>query len=319
MRLGNGLFPKRGHRLLAFDRVDLWRDKSATGLYHAQTKKEGTHAQEEETSSLYVETVRDYAWAMEWYADDEFWSTFHDWMFPAQSFVEAAREVDQLVKLLGIDSGAVLDLCCGPGRHSVPLAKKGFQVTGVDLQPSLIAKAREYAYREGVGVDFVKADMLEFRRPRAFDLAISMFSSFGYFSEPEHDLQVLGNVSTSLRGAGVLVLDLRGKETHAMDNAETYSEEMPGGDLVFQRTTTNDDWTRANSIWVHVSGERARTFRLTYNLYSGAELRELLRKAGFAQVRLYGGLQGCPYNQRAKRLVAVASKGAGKESPGDLS
>ncbi len=161
--------------------------------------------------------------------------------------------------------------------------------------------------------------MLDFRRPGAFDLAISMFSSFGYFGEPEHDLEVLRNVAASLRDGGSLVLDLRGKETHAMDSAETYSEEMPGGDLVFQRTTTNDDWTRANSTWVHVSGERARTFHLTYNLYSGAELRELLRKGGFAEVRLYGGLQGCPYNQRAKRLVAVASKSVGKESPGVLS
>ncbi len=80
---------------------------------------------------------------MEWFADEDFWSVFYEWMFPSHSFAEAIREVEALVRLLGIDSGSVLDLCCGPGRHSVALAKRGFEVTGVDLQPALIAKARE--------------------------------------------------------------------------------------------------------------------------------------------------------------------------------
>jgi hypothetical protein len=45
-----------------------------------------------------------------------------------------------------------------------------------------------------------------------------------------------------------------------------------------------------------------------YNLYSGAELRELLRKVGFCNVRVYGDLKGSPYNHNAKRLVLVAEK-----------
>jgi hypothetical protein len=83
---------------------------------------------------------------------------------------------------------------------------------------------------------------------------------------------------------------------------------MPNGDLIFHRTTTNDDWTRAHSTWVYVRGTKAHTFRLTYALYSGAELRALLNEAGFGTVRLYGNLKGAPYNHQAKRLVAVAEK-----------
>ena len=50
------------------------------------------------------------------------------------------------------------------------------------------------------------------------------------------------------------------------------------------------------------------SFLISFNLYSGAELRALLRKAGFSDVHVYGDLKGAPYNHKAKRLVAVAGK-----------
>jgi hypothetical protein len=83
---------------------------------------------------------------------------------------------------------------------------------------------------------------------------------------------------------------------------------MPNGDLIFQRTQTNDDWTSSTSTWVYVHGEHARTYQVIYNLYSGAELRGLVRNAGFHNFRIYGDLKGAPYNQDAKRLVLVAEK-----------
>ena len=62
---------------------------------------------------------------MSWYTQEDFWLLFYDWMFPEASFKEAAEQADALTKLSGFETGEVLDLCCGPGRHSVPLAKCG--------------------------------------------------------------------------------------------------------------------------------------------------------------------------------------------------
>lgn len=243
---------------------------------------------------------------MSWFAKADFWSLFYDWMFPAESFDQAREQVDDIIKLTGVSAGAVLDLGCGPGRHSVPLSKAGFQVTAVDLQPVLLDKARELAARENATIQFIQDDMRSFRRVESFDLALSMFSSFGYFEDSAEDFRVLENVYCPLKSGGRFLIHLRGKEVHAKGFTETMSSQ--NGDLIFQRTPNSDDWTRALTTWVYVSGHRADSFEVTLNLYSGAELRDLLRRAGFRNVRLYGDLEGSPYDQNATRLIAVAEK-----------
>ena len=245
---------------------------------------------------------------MNWFDDKKFWSLFYEWMFPEESFHQAEDQIDDIMKITGVKSGAVLDLCCGPGRHSVPLVKKGFQVTGVDLQSILIEKAQEYSINEDIDVEYLEENMLTFKRFEAFDLVISMFSSFGYFSDPEDDFSVIKNVFYSLKPGGKLLMDVRGKEIHAMENVTSFSQELPNGDLIFHRSKVNEDWTRSDANWVFVSGEKAYKFQMSVNLYSGAELRALLQRAGFSTVKVYGDLKGGVYDHTAKRLVVVAEK-----------
>jgi 2-polyprenyl-3-methyl-5-hydroxy-6-metoxy-1,4-benzoquinol methylase len=72
--------------------------------------------------------------------------------------------------------GTVLDLCCGPGRHAVELARRGFQVTGVDACGFLLDRAAEHAARANLTADWVKQDMRRLLRPEAFDLACNLFT-----------------------------------------------------------------------------------------------------------------------------------------------
>lgn len=245
---------------------------------------------------------------MDWFEKPDYWARFYDWMFSPERFEQGVTQAADLAQLLGLESGAILDLACGPGRHSVPLAKAGFRVTAVDREPFLLEKARDYAAREEAEIAFVEEDMRRFERAEAFDAAINMFSSFGYFEDPEDDLTVLRNAYRSLKPGGRLLLDVRGKEVHAMGLQETVSSELENGDLIVQRTLMNEDWTRAVSKWVYIEGATADTFEFELTLYSGAELRNLLCTAGFPEVQLYGSLGGTPYDHTAKRLIAVASK-----------
>lgn len=245
---------------------------------------------------------------MNWFDNENFWHLFYDWMFPRDSFALADKQVNDIINITGVAGGAVLDLCCGPGRHSVPLGKKGFRVTGVDLQPQLLDKAREYADRENVTLELVREDMLTFRRPDAFELVISMFSSFGYFNNPEEDFRVLENAYASLTPGGMLLMDVRGKEIHAMADSHTFSQKMPNGDLICHRSDVNDGWTRSTAEWIYIQGQNAHRFEMSVNLYSGAELKTLFERAGFSNVRIYGDLTEIPYNRDAKRLVALGTK-----------
>jgi SAM-dependent methyltransferase len=111
---------------------------------------------------------------MHWFENEEFWRAFYPWMFPERRFQSAPQEVEQLLALSGVTQGAALDLCCGPARHSIPLAQRGFDVTAVDRSPFLLSKARERAAETGAPIDLVQCDCREFVRPGAFDLAINL-------------------------------------------------------------------------------------------------------------------------------------------------
>jgi len=203
---------------------------------------------------------------------------------------------------------AVLDLCCGPGRCSIALAKKGFAVTGVDRTKFMLAKARAKARAANVKVEWVEADMRDFTRPDSFDLALSMFTSFGYFDTKTQDIEVLRNVFTSLRPAGQFLIDVIGKERLAKVLQPTTSESQPDGTVLVQRHEIFDDWTRIRNEWILLRKGKARSFKFHHTLYSGQELRDRLEQVGFIDVRLYGTLAGDEYGPNAQRLIAVARK-----------
>jgi len=151
-----------------------------------------------------------------WHEDDEFWAALEAQLFDEARLQVAAAEVTHATGLLGLGAGArVLDLCCGLGRHSLELARWGCEVTGVDRTALYLGRARELAAAENLPIEFIQADMRAFRREGAFDGAISLFTSFGYFENPDEDLQVLRNLHASLRPGGRLAMQMAGKEVLA--------------------------------------------------------------------------------------------------------
>ncbi|MFD0375569.1 class I SAM-dependent methyltransferase [Streptomyces sp. NPDC127112] len=246
--------------------------------------------------------------ASAWFADQTFWDDFYPHLFSAERAAEAERIVERS-PLFRFPSGArVLDLCCGPGLFTVPLARAGHAVTGVDLSAPLLDRARTRCREAGVKARFVEADMLGFAEPEAFDAIVNMFTSFGYLDRHEDNVQVLRNAHTSLAPGGTLLVDLVGKEILARRDERVSLSELDGKVLV-QRDTVLDDWSRLRSDWYSIEGSRAATGSMTLHLYSAAELRDMLHSAGFTGVRFHGDYEGGPYDHRAERLIAVATKG----------
>jgi SAM-dependent methyltransferase len=242
---------------------------------------------------------------MQWFENEEFWRELYPYMFPAERFAATPDPVTQLLALTGITAGRVLDLCCGPGRHSVELARRGFAVTGVDLTPFLLDRARERAAEAAVTVEWVQEDMRRFRRPEAFDLACSMFTSWGYFDDDDN-VQVLRNVRESLAPGGIFIVETLGKERLARIWKDSICTDYPDGAVVVQRPRIRDNWCRVDNEWTIAKDGRALTFHFDHGLYSGRELRDRLLAVGFQKVDLYGGLDGSDFGLDAMRLVAVA-------------
>ncbi|MCG6923758.1 MAG: class I SAM-dependent methyltransferase [Acidobacteria bacterium] len=244
----------------------------------------------------------------EWFDDDAFWRELYPFLFTRERLAAADDHVEQALALARPRGHAALDLACGPGRCSVALARRGFTVTGVDRTRLLLDRARSRARRAGVPVEWVRADMRDFVRAEAFDLALSMFTSFGYFDEKDDDVLVLRNVLASLKPGGVFLMELVGKEFLAGVFQPTTMDTRPDGSRLVQSHEILDDWTRIRNEWVLVRRGRTRTFRFHHTIYSGQELKDRLLAAGFVRIRLYGSLGGAPYGRESERLVAVAHK-----------
>jgi SAM-dependent methyltransferase len=244
----------------------------------------------------------------EWFNDESLWETFESHMFTPERVGATGVEVDAIIRLLAVRSGAnVLDLCCGVGRHSIELARRGFNVTGVDRTRLYLDKARNLAAAEQLNVEFFQADMREFLRPNSYDAAINYFTAFGYFDDPADDLKVARNLCASLKPGGRLLLDMIGKEIVAAKfSPRDFTRH--GDTIVLEERRLLDGWKRIATKWTLIRGVERRESTLTLRLYSGAELERTLLDAGFEKVDLYGRLKGTPYDQNAERLIAVATR-----------
>ncbi|HET9132237.1 MAG TPA: methyltransferase domain-containing protein [Terriglobia bacterium] len=243
-----------------------------------------------------------------WFDNDVFWRDTYAYMFPESRFAGTAEAMEQVLQLTGIHKGSVLDLCCGPGRCSLALAAQGFHVTGVDRTKFLLDKAKAFSRAAHRKIEWVRADMREFSRANAFDLALSMYTSFGYFEDQSEDEQVLLNVFHSLRPGGVLLMELLGKEVLARIFQPSSAESLPDGSMIVEKRRIIDGWNRVENEWTIVRNGRVRRFGFQLRLYSGHELSVALKRSGFVDVKIYGDLKGSPYGPNASRLVAVGRK-----------
>lgn len=243
-----------------------------------------------------------------WHEQNEFWEAMAPFLFTEKHWANAAAEVDQVLILLGARQGAkILDLCCGPGRHSLELARRGLSVTGVDRTAAYLDRARKAAKREKLTIEFIREDMRDFCRPEAFDGAVNLYTSFGYFEDPGNDERVLMNVCQSLRDNGTFVIEMMGKEVLAGIFRERDWREVNGTILIEERKISKD-WSWIQNRWIVIDGAARKEFVVTHRLYSAAEIMALLKECGFGSVDVYGDLYGGPYDHTADRLVVVARK-----------
>jgi SAM-dependent methyltransferase len=246
----------------------------------------------------------------DWFESEAFWARLYPFMFSEAHFAAAVENVPKIVALTGTSGGSLMDQACGPGRYAVAFAKAGFHVTGVDRTRCLLNKGRERARQAGATVEWIEEDMREFARPAAFDLALNVYTSFGYFDDAAENRRVLEKVLTSLKTGGAFVFEHVGKEILASKFQSTQADTLADGSVLIQRRRVIDDWSRIDVEWILLEDGRATSFRIRHWIYSARELRDLLTSAGFADISLYGSFDGSPYGPQAQRLIAVARKPA---------
>lgn len=244
----------------------------------------------------------------QWYSDDDMWRVFYDCMFDDESFQQAAKDTTQLLKLLSSPVTSVLDLACGPGRHLIGFAAQGFAVTGVDLSAYLLNRAAQEIEDRKLTATLVHADLLDYQPNERFDLITNLFSSFGYYENPENNQQVLNNAYQWLSPGGHFVIDVFSKEQAALHIEPVHCTEYDNGDLRFERPILVDNMNVYANEWVLVREQHAYRWQYQHFIYSAQELQDRLEKAGFTDIKIYGSMAGDDYDMEATRLVLVARK-----------
>jgi SAM-dependent methyltransferase len=216
-------------------------------------------------------------------------------------------EIDRLEALLALRPPLrILDLPCGQGRHAIELARRGYDVTGVDLSPFMLKVAEERARSEGVRVRWLSGDMRQPIAGERFDVVLNLFTSLGYFADEADDRKVIGAAAVMLGPGGRFVLEVINGErvmAHFQERewftvgqaavVERRSLDPAARRMVVERTVNTPN---ESEVSVHA-----------IRLYSGRDVDAMLRAAGFHRVDIYGDWSGEPLTPESLRVLAIGT------------
>lgn len=176
------------------------------------------------------------------------------------------REVAFLLEVLPT-SCSILDVPCGFGRHSQPLAELGFCVTGVEREPAIAAEARRG------GIDVHELDMRFLRElPGTFGAVICMWASFGWFDDATNE-DVFAQMAEKVRAGGLLTLDVYDPDW-ALANQDERTIDRGGRHVRESRNVIGD------RLYVTLDYESGEQDRFEWRLYGSDELGALGAKHG---------------------------------------
>lgn len=235
------------------------------------------------------------------------WLHVHSKVITAQQTSEQVQEVEAL---LGLEAGmAVLDVPCGDGRVALELAGRGYDVTGVDVTPPLLARARRRARDRGLRARWLLADMRNLPWDGEFDAALNVWGSFGYFEDEEEHDAFARAVARALKPGGRFLVETHVAET-LLPRFEERSWSRLGGALVLEERRWDHERGRVETDWTFVrGGEPPRTSHSSIRIFTFRELWRLLREVGFSSVQAAETVTGGPFHLGARRLSLVARKG----------
>ena len=238
---------------------------------------------------------------------------FREGVYPLASLIDidATRlEVRELRRLLPAGRGArVLDVACGVGRHSVPLAAAGYDVTGLDYSASYLKQARRRAQRAKLAVRFVQGDMRRLPFAGRFDVVLNLWTSFGYFPSRADDERTLRSMRRALKPGGWLVLEVVDPARFTGGFPPRHWDRIRGYWMLEATSLREgkDPAMIAERFIIAPNGRtsRARTF---VRMYSRPRLKAALEKAGFERVALGRGLIEQGAGAKPSRILALARR-----------
>jgi len=222
---------------------------------------------------------------------------------------ETQRETDFIQSVLS-KKGTILDLCCGTGRHSLILQRRGWTVIGLDLSKNLLAIAKRNMKKERAGFPLVRADMRHFPfRKQVFDAVICMFTSFGYLPSESEDVKSFKEVRRTMRKGGKFLLDVANRDHVIMVFQEREWAEY-GPFYMLEKRSLDLQTSRLRSQWTIIRKDTKEVRSLQHNvrLYTFQRLKQMLSEAGLKVKEVYGGYDRKEFTLDSSRMIVSAER-----------
>ncbi|MFC1492439.1 class I SAM-dependent methyltransferase [candidate division KSB1 bacterium] len=242
------------------------------------------------------------AWYEEWFGDDYVKLYNHRDELESVEFIKTLKTILKIKK-----EQKILDLCCGAGRYSIELAKRGYRVTGIDLSEALIKTAHNNATESGLKIDFIIRDMRDIQFKEHFDGVVNMFTSFGYFKSDEENEKVIKAAADSLKLKGWFVLDFMNRE-YTLENLLPYDESVNDEIKVVQKRRFNNDYGRIEKEILITREGVQKGYLESVRLYSVPELRAMFERNGLWIFKEFGDYDGTELADESPRAILIGIK-----------
>jgi SAM-dependent methyltransferase len=249
-----------------------------------------------------------------WQGWDDY-APFYDWE-NAQTL--ARRDVPFWQRLAAAQDGRVLELGCGTGRLTVPVARTGADIVGIDRSAAMLARARQRLRRARLRAPLIRGDIrqLPFRRRTRFDLVMAPYGMLQSLTSDRDLRQTLDAVAGVLKRGGLFAIDLvpdlpRWAE---YDRRVSLSGRRGQGQVRLTESVRQDR-AKGLTIFDQEYSERrggrltsTNRFSLTFRTITVPQMRQRLERAGFRIDALLGDYDGGPLDLRADVWIILARR-----------
>ncbi len=223
----------------------------------------------------------------------------------------APNEVKSIVNILNLKPKAkILDLCCGYGRHAIPLIEMGYRVTGFEISKPLYENAKEQVQAAGLNMDLYHGDMR--RLPQIiddkFDAVINIFTAFGFYNKESDNQRALNGAAKLLNGGGYFLIDLANRE-NILKHWQSRQWYTTGGIVILEESVFDFFSSRLEIKRTYLGmGRENEVSNFSIRLYSLHEMLAMIKKAGMISAAVFGDFDMNQFSTHSRRMIILAQK-----------
>lgn len=207
----------------------------------------------------------------------------------------------------------ILELCCGTGRLTLPIAKDGYNISGVDNTTSMLEQAKVKASKEGLEIEFIEADIRTLDLPKKYDLIFIPFNSIHHLYKNEDLFKAFRVVKKHLKEGGLFLLDCFNPNIQFIIEGQKEQKEIAqyktndGREILIKQSMRYENQLQINRIEWHyyINGTFNSIQNLDMRLFFPQELDSYLEWNGFNILHKFGGFENEAFNDNSEKQIFV--------------